>query len=100
MHLEPGNISVSMKVGDLLDTRVTYTIAKKRGTPTSDHAAQTLGYTNLAVRLHVALIELRINLTATFDQVQGRNSRVGKTLWIARSGNPFQSHRNVFLSDH
>lgn len=60
--------------------RFAYTVAEERRTPTSKHAAHAFDCTNPRVRLYVALIELRINLTATFDQIQGRDSRVGKTL--------------------
>ena len=88
MHLEPGNVSVRLKFSD---TSVAYTVAKERGTPTSDYAAQTLSCTNLTVCLHVALVEFWINLTATFDQVQGCNRRVGKTLCISRLGIPLKA---------
>lgn len=58
----------------------TYTVAEKCGAPAGKYAAQALGGADRAVRLHVALVELRVHLASTFDQIEGCHGRMGQTL--------------------
>lgn len=58
----------------------TYTVAEKRGAPAGKHAAKALGGADRAVRLHVALVELRVHLASAFDQIEGCHRRMGQTL--------------------
>jgi hypothetical protein len=57
-----------------------YTIAKESGTPTSDHTAETLGSTDGVEGLHVALVELRVNLAAAFNEIKRGHCRMSEAL--------------------
>lgn len=59
-----------------------YAVSEKSRTPTSEHASHALCTANQAERLHVALVQLRINLSAAFDQIQWRHCCMGETLLI------------------
>jgi hypothetical protein len=56
------------------------TVSKERRTPSSIDTAETLRTTNQSPRLEVALVESRINLSTTFDQIQRCHSGVSYTL--------------------
>jgi hypothetical protein len=57
-----------------------YTVAKESGTPTGEHAAETLGSTDCVEGLHVALVELRVNLATAFDEIQRGHCRMSEAL--------------------
>ena len=58
----------------------TYAVTKESWSPTSEHAAETLGSTDRVEGLHVALVELRINLATAFDEIQRGHCRVSEAL--------------------
>lgn len=58
----------------------TYTIAKEGGSPAGKHTAETLGSANRMEGLHVALVELRVNLAATFDEIKRGHCSVSEAL--------------------
>lgn len=57
-----------------------YTVTKESGTPTSEHAAETLGSTDRVEGLHVALVKLRVNLATALDEIQRGHCRVSEAL--------------------
>ena len=67
-----------------MNTFFAYTVAKEGGTPASDYTTEALSPADLVVCLHIALIELRVNLAAAFDQIKRRDGRVGQALSMTR----------------
>lgn len=57
-----------------------YTISKKGRTPTRKHTPHSLHSTNLAKSLQVTLIQLRIDLPSTLDQIQRRHGGMCQAL--------------------
>ena len=48
----------------------TYGVAKERGAPTGEDATQAFGAPDLAPGLEVALVKLRVDLSATLDEIK------------------------------
>lgn len=59
---------------------LTHTVAKESGTPAGEDTAETLGSANLVEGLHVALVELRVDLAAAFDEIKRGYRRVSEAL--------------------
>jgi hypothetical protein len=57
-----------------------YAITKESRTPTGEHAAETLGSTDCAEGLHVALVELRVDLATAFDEIKRGHCRMSEAL--------------------
>lgn len=55
-------------------------VANKGRTPTSEDATDALCLSNLFPCFPVAFVEVRINLTTTFDQVKGSDGRMCRAL--------------------
>lgn len=60
---------------------VSYTVAEERGAPACKHTPEALGSTDLVVGLHVALVEIGVDLTTTFDQIQRSHCGVSEALF-------------------
>lgn len=58
-----------------------YAVSEESGTPSGEDPANTLDGTDLAECLCVATVTLRIDLTTAFDQVEGGDGSVGKSLY-------------------
>jgi hypothetical protein len=54
-------------------------ISNERWSPTGEIASQSLGTINLAKSLEIALVQSGIDLTTTFDEIEGGDRRVGDT---------------------
>lgn len=62
-----------------------YTIAKEGGTPTGEHTTETLGSADCVKGLHVALIELRVNLATAFNEIKRGHCRMSEALELTVS---------------
>lgn len=51
-------------------------VAHKRRAPTSEDAPDTLSFANLFPRFPVALVEVRVDLTTTLDQIKWSDGRM------------------------
>lgn len=72
--------SCSVVLRQLFRLTIAYTISEERRTPTCDDTTKALACADLTIRLQVTSVKLRIDLTATFYQVQRGDGGVGQTL--------------------
>ena len=74
-------------------------VTHERRAPPSENATNALGVTDLLPGFHIAFVQIRINLTSTFNQVQRCNGCMCRSLDRGQSGQLNKTQQQTHTSE-